>query len=78
MKIKNTFGLIKNGVTSGKLNLTFRGGDVNLLLGIYWGGTFLSKHTGDEGKTNQRWNSRGYTVFFKRIKRGVYQLIHSS
>ena len=56
---------IRASVASGRLIEPFNAADVNRLLGIDWGGTFLAKHCEGNGYT---------TEHFVRVGRGLYRL----
>lgn len=56
-----TIRRIRAAVTHGRLAEPFSAQDVNGVLGIYWAGTFLSKH--------RVGNPRGETELFVRVSR---------
>jgi len=41
---RETMQLIRQAIRQGRLKEPMRGGDLNKVLGITWGGTFLAKH----------------------------------
>jgi hypothetical protein len=62
---RETIRKIREAVRSGELPTSFRGADINKLLGIDWAGNFLAKHCVGNGYT---------TEHFVRISRGLYRL----
>jgi hypothetical protein len=63
---RETIRRIREAVRSGRLETRFTPAQVNSLLGIDWGGTFLPKHrVGNPG---------GFTERFVRVDRGLYRL----
>lgn len=62
---RETIRKIREAVQTGKLQATFRGADINRVLGIDWGGNFLAKHCVGNGYT---------TELFVRVSRGLYRL----
>ena len=63
---RDTIRRIRQAVRKGRLPRQFTGVQVNILLRIYWGSTFLAKH--------RVGNPSGYTELFIRIRRGLYRL----
>jgi hypothetical protein len=63
--MRNTVKAIRDAVRTGRLKSQFRGTDINVLLGITWGGNFLAKHCVGNGYT---------TEHFVRVSRGRYRL----
>jgi hypothetical protein len=54
-----TIGRIRDALRWGRLSEPFKPQDVNVALGIHWGGTFLAKHrVGNPG---------GYTELFVQV-----------
>ena len=61
-----TIRAIRAAVQSGRLPAILRGPQINKVLNIYWGGTFLAKH--------RICNLGGFTELFIRVSRGLYRL----
>jgi hypothetical protein len=62
---RETMDRIRQAVRQGRLKEPMRGGDLNKVLGISWGGNFLAKHCLGTGSS---------TVRFVRVSRGLYRL----
>jgi hypothetical protein len=62
---RETMQLIRQAIRQGRLKEPMRGRDLNKVLGITWGGTFLAKHCLGTGSSTAR---------FVRESRGLYCL----
>lgn len=64
-----TMQRIGAAIQAGALEEPFRACDINRVLGVAWGGTFLAGHCQDTGRSSTR---------FIRIGVGIYRLRNSN
>jgi hypothetical protein len=62
---RETMQLIRQAIRQGRLKEPMRGADLNKVLGITWGGNFLTKHCLGTGSSTTR---------FVRVSRGLCHL----
>jgi hypothetical protein len=63
----DTIPAIRRAIRHRKLQQPFRAADVNVVLGIDYAGTFLSKHCDER-------SDKTFTWLFDRVGRGQYRL----